>query len=370
MSSAELIACWSNADERHRRERTDRVQGYQCAAELKRLILLIPQANQTAATLDRTNGYASVHEVSDRRAGRGHNKEMDRRAFMQLVSYITILGCGGSSTDEPDDGEATEGSVQALIEQRIAENIDADAFVSVLNTNPNILRRAPTVAMSYRTALRDSAALAYFNERRVQALKRLRVADLEPRLKMFMLDLQLEKVDHSVAMCMDHFIGVYELLRQWGHPDEVAFVGLFHAIYGTEFNVIDLLDYNAAGDRARVQRMVGEKTDRWIVLYSLMTACPFARGTRDAGAPVREVEFFEPAHGISNALSEEDFSTLAELQVANAYEPYLATGKTGELGIARKLTWLREYLSTGGRRAIDNVLAAFPSGSDAEMGCP
>ncbi|WP_394844165.1 hypothetical protein LZC95_44825 [Pendulispora brunnea] len=294
---------------------------------------------------------------------------MDRRAFLQLLSYVSIVGCAGSKGNDGEEGTATEAEVNATIERRIAENLDADTFVAVLTSNPNILRRAAAVAGGYRAALQNAAALDEFNQRRVRALQRLRAADLEPKVKMFMLNLQLEKVDHSVAMCMDHFVGVYEILRQWGHPDEVAFVGLFHAIYGTEYNVIDLLDYNSPADRARVARMVGAKTDRWIALYGLMNACHFAFGTRDAGAPVTRVDFFEPARGISNELSREDFSALAELQVANAYEPYVATGQSRELGIARKLIPLRDYLSSGGKAAIDDVLEAFPTSSNEESGC-
>ncbi|WP_394833694.1 hypothetical protein LVJ94_45035 [Pendulispora rubella] len=295
---------------------------------------------------------------------------MQRRAFLQLLSYVSVhlVACAGSKGDAGSE-TVTESEVNAIIDRRMAEKVDADAFVSVLTSNPNILRRAPAVAGGYRAALADAAALEEFNQRRIRALKRLRAADLEPKIKMFMLDLQLEKVDHSVAMCMDHFVGVYEILRQWGHPDDVAFVGLFHAIYGTEYNVIDLLDYHSSADRARVARMVGEKTDRWIALYGLMNACHFALGTRDTGAPITRVEFFEPAGGMANTLSREDFSALAELQVANAYEPYVATGQTRELGIARKLTPLRDYLSSGGKAAIDEVLKAFPTSSNEEIGC-
>ncbi|MBB6380404.1 hypothetical protein BKA01_007679 [Pseudonocardia eucalypti] len=296
---------------------------------------------------------------------------MDRRFFLQTLALSSLAGCGPVQMMSPASAAASTkaATVDEIIDRRIATNVTGDEFVAVLTANPNIVRRAPKTAAAYRAGLRDPAALAQFNQGRIKALRRLKAADLDPTIKMFMLDLQLEKVDHSVAMCMDHFVGVYELLRQWGHRDEIAHVGLFHAIYGTEFNIIDLLNYKSPADRARVQSVVGDGTERWIVLYGLLTSCSFVRGTRDTGKPVTSVDFFEPTNVLPRAISDDDFRTLAELQVANAYEPYVSSKRQSELGLGRKFTLLREYLSTGGQAAIDDVLRVFPKNTDADIGC-
>lgn len=297
---------------------------------------------------------------------------MDRRVFIQALALSSLAGCGRMETAYPgalSTPKNTSG-VDEIIDQRIAANVNGEAFVSVLSADPNIVRRSPKTAALYRAALRDSATLAHFNEQRIKSLRRLKAADLDPRIKMFMLDLQLEKVDHSVAMCMEHFVGVYELLREWGHPDEIAHVGLLHAVYGTEFNVINLLNYKSPTDRARVRNIVGEKTEQWIVRYGLLTACSFVHRTRNSGKPVTKIDFFEPTNVLPSTISDSDFQALTELQVANAYEPYVASGRETELGLGRKFIPMRKYLSTGGQAAIDDVLRVFPKNTDAEVGCP
>lgn len=313
------------------------------------------------AIQDATWGLELSHQTKDC---------IPRRDFVQLISCLAVMsGVIRSSRSFAVTGRPTDQEVRAMIDERLAENVDADAFVAVLQTNSNITRRQPNAAAAYRAGLQDPSTLEFFNQRRIKALMRLRDADLDASKKLAMLDLQLEKVDHSVAMCMDHFIGVYELLRGWGHPDEIAWTGLFHAIYGTEANVIDLLDYRSDADRSRMRRVVGPTTERWIALYGLMEACDFVVGTRDYGRPVSELRFFENANSISNRISDHDFIALSEVQVANAYEPFVASGQEADLGIARKFTLMRPFVSRGAQAALDRVLLAYPSNSDADVGC-
>ena len=299
---------------------------------------------------------------------------LPRRDFVRALSYLSVFGgLVPSGQVLAAAGRASRHglrkNVDAIIDGRLAAAMDADAFASVLEANPAIARRQPGIAALYRQALQDAATLAFFEQRRVKALTRLKGADFDPRLKLVMLDLQLEKVDHSVAMCMDHFIGVYELLRGWGHADELAVVGLFHAVYGTEFNVIDLLDYRSSVDRHRLRRHVGFTTERWIALYGLMEACDFVVGARNSGGAPGKLRFFESTNAISNQISERDFEVLAELQVANAYEPFTSSGQTADLGIARKFTFIRPFVSAGAQSALDEVLRVFPDNSDADVGC-
>lgn len=72
---------------------------------------------------------------------------------------------------------------------------------------------------------------------------------------------------------------------------------------------------------------------------------------------------------ISKRISDHDFAALAELQVANAYEPYGSSGQTIDLGIARKFTFIRPFASAGAQAALDKVQLAFPSNSYTDVGC-
>jgi hypothetical protein len=290
---------------------------------------------------------------------------MDRRSFLQALSYLSVLACAcrrGTDGAGASGAAATRERVDALIEQRIAEeNVD---YVTLLEANPNILRRAPPgQAESMRRTLREHPeAVAEMNAFRVSALRRLKEADLEPKAKMLMLDAQLEKVPHAVTTCMEHFIGVHGLLKAWGQADELALVGLFHAMYGTEYFVVDLLDYRRSADRQRMRSVVGEKTERWILQYGLMLSRDFVAGAHESGAPPAHLDFFEKTDVIPATITSADFVALAELQVANAYEPFTHSGKTVDLGNVTPYVPLREFLSSGAKAAIDATLRSLPAG--------
>jgi hypothetical protein len=279
---------------------------------------------------------------------------VQRRSFLLALSYLSAVACRGKS-DRGAGGSSlhsTQGQVDALIDRRIAEE-DVD-YVGLLESSPNILRRAPKgMAESLRRRLREHPeARAEMDAFRISALRRLKKADLEADAKMLMLDAQLEKVPHAVTTCMEHFIGVHDLLKAWGHPDAIALVGLFHAIYGTEYFVLDLLDYRRSADRHRVQSVVGEKTERWIVQYGLMLSRDFVAGAEKPGPPPA-LDFFEPTEAVPARLTPADFLALAELQVANAYEPFTHTGAPADLTWVTPFAPLRRFLSSGAKAAID-----------------
>ena len=286
---------------------------------------------------------------------------MQRRSFLLALSYLSAVACRGKS-DHGAGGSSLDssiGEVDALIDRRIAEE-DVD-YVGLLESNPNILRRAPKgTAESLRRRLREHPeAGAEMDAFRVSALRRLKRADLEPDAKMLMLNAQLEKVPHAVTTCMEHFIGVHDLLKAWGHPDAVALIGLFHAVYGTEYFVLDLLDYRRSADRYRVQSVVGEKTERWIVQYGLMLSRVFVAGAEKPGPPPA-LDFFERTDAIPAILTPADFLALAELQVANAYEPFTHTRAPSDLTFVTPFAPLRGFLSSGAQGAIDAALRALP----------
>jgi hypothetical protein len=284
---------------------------------------------------------------------------VNRRLFLQALSYLSLVACHPASERKGGAaGAPTREEVDARIDQRIAEqNVD---YVTLLEANPNMLRRDPTVAASLRKALRDQPEVRrQYDQFRVAALKRLKTADVEPRAKMAMLDAQLEKVSHAVTTCMDHFIGVHDILKAWGHPDEVALVGLFHAMYGTEYFVLDLFDYRMPSDRLRLKGLVGEKTERWILQYGLMRSREFVASAQ-SGAPAKRLDFFEKTDVVPEEITPGDFFALAEIQVANAYEPFAQARMKDYLSIVTPYTPLREFLSDGAKAAVDVALRDAP----------
>lgn len=43
------------------------------------------------------------------------------------------------------------------------------------------------------------------------------------------------ELPHSGRSLLDHLIGTYDLLQEWGSWEHVSLAGLFHSIYGTQF---------------------------------------------------------------------------------------------------------------------------------------
>lgn len=63
---------------------------------------------------------------------------------------------------------------------------------------------------------------------------------------------------HSRRTLMDHLVGVYVILQQWGAEQYVCNAGLFHSIYGTNVFKHESI---ALSDRQRVAGIIGEKAE-------------------------------------------------------------------------------------------------------------
>ncbi len=72
---------------------------------------------------------------------------------------------------------------------------------------------------------------------------------------------------HSQRTLMDHLVGTFKLLQDWGAPDHVCTAGLFHSIYGTNaFHRQSL----AFSERALVQAAIGEQAEHLAWLFCSM----------------------------------------------------------------------------------------------------
>ena len=68
-------------------------------------------------------------------------------------------------------------------------------------------------------------------------------------------------VDHSTKGYLAHAMGVYRDLKKWGCDEELARVGIFHSIYGTQLFQGFTLPLERRGD---VRKLIGERAE-WIV---------------------------------------------------------------------------------------------------------
>ena len=93
----------------------------------------------------------------------------------------------------------------------------------------------------------------------------------------FFSEVGANDVQHSDKTYLAHAISVYNDLKKWGADDELALVGLFHSIYGTELFQGFTLDLERRGE---VEALIGVRAER-ISYYN----CAMNRAHFDAQVP-------------------------------------------------------------------------------------
>src|SRR5262245_20992564 len=83
----------------------------------------------------------------------------------------------------------------------------------------------------------------------------------------FLVDLGIEKIDHTQKTYLAHLIAVYRLMEREGCTEELCRAGMFHSIYGTQlFQGFTL----ALERRAEVRELIGERAERLAYLNCAM----------------------------------------------------------------------------------------------------
>jgi hypothetical protein len=121
-------------------------------------------------------------------------------------------------------------------------------------------------------------------------------------------------VAHSTKSYLAHAIGVYNDLKEWGCDEELARVGLFHSIYGTELFQRFTLPRER---RHEVQELIGERAERIAWLNCAIDRRHFDREILKANSPYQLLDRF------SNTMvdvSDEDFRDLCTVHLCDWLE--------------------------------------------------
>lgn len=271
---------------------------------------------------------------------------MERRDFLRtslsgVALYLTPNWSRSAfSFARSQPGAISAEEITARINQRLLEkNIDYPAVIHVFGN--------PDKEQELRKRIREIPDLVSLMEPyRVRGLIRLKESRLPPHIKNLLLDRELEKVMHEVGTCLDHFLGVFDVLRHWGWGQDVAYIGLFHAIYGTEFNPVTVLDVNRTSDNQLVRRVIGKRCERWTRIYGTLRSADFISELSQRSVP--------STYRVSSklVLPRKEFGIMADVLVANSYEPFLSTGDRNVLQRLRQFKPLERYLSLGAREAL------------------
>ncbi|PZU35724.1 MAG: hypothetical protein DI574_12245, partial [Acidovorax sp.] len=99
-------------------------------------------------------------------------------------------------------------------------------------------------------------------------------ADLAPVLPM-VLARGVGQDWHKAGTFRHHLVGVARSLALWGQPRDVRLLGLLHSVYGNAF--VDLVKFDAASERGRLQALVGESAEHLVYLFCTMSRAQFVQ---------------------------------------------------------------------------------------------
>jgi hypothetical protein len=103
----------------------------------------------------------------------------------------------------------------------------------------------------------------------------------------FLVQLGVEKVEHTDKTYLGHLVNVYRLMEAEGCDDEVCRAGMFHSIYGTEkFQGFKL----PPEKRAEVRDLIGARAEKLAYLNCAMDRASFDLALAQTGEPYRFVD--------------------------------------------------------------------------------
>lgn len=128
-------------------------------------------------------------------------------------------------------------------------------------------------------------------------------------------------VNHSSKTYLAHAIGVYNDLKEWGCSDEVARVGVFHSIYGTQLFQGFTLPLERRGE---VRELIGERAERLTWLHCALDRPHFDEQVLKPTGP------YELLNRFNNELvpvSDEDFHDLCVVHLCDWIEQVARWGQ-------------------------------------------
>lgn len=80
---------------------------------------------------------------------------------------------------------------------------------------------------------------------------------------------------HKAGTFRHHLVGVARSLAQWQQPRDIRLLGLLHSVYGNAF--VDIVKFDPARERARLQGLVGASAEHLVYLFCTMSRTQFVQ---------------------------------------------------------------------------------------------
>ena len=133
-------------------------------------------------------------------------------------------------------------------------------------------------------------------------------------LTAFFQSVGADKVSHTEKTYLAHAISVYNDLKSWGCSEEVAKVGIFHSIYGTELFQGFTLPLDR---RDEVKALIGERAEWISYLNCAIDRAAFDEQVKKPSGPYQILDRFT---GETVDVSNEDFHDLCVVHMCDWVE--------------------------------------------------
>ena len=126
--------------------------------------------------------------------------------------------------------------------------------------------------------------------------------------------LTTDESPHSGRTLLEHLMGTYNLLEEWGNQKGVCVGGLFHSIYGTQYYTVQSTDLS---DRKRIADVIGAQAEELAFLFCTTDRMGFFTEAHQANPML-----VDTATRKSVSVSTETLRDLIEIEVANRIEQF------------------------------------------------
>jgi hypothetical protein len=179
------------------------------------------------------------------------------------------------------------------------------------------------------------------------------------RLTDFLVNLGIEKVEHTKKTYLAHLIGVYRLMEAQGCDAALCGAGMFHSIYGTQqFQGFKL----PTERRGEVRALIGERAERLAHINCFMERASLDRLVGETGESYRLVN---RVTGAEITLPRGEFDDLCRVHLYD----WLEQAPRSRLGWGYRRAAYRgmaERLGGPAREAYDRVFMQEPAESGVE----
>jgi hypothetical protein len=135
------------------------------------------------------------------------------------------------------------------------------------------------------------------------------------------------KVAHRDGTLLDHLENTYLILRNLDCPEHVCLAGLFHGAYGTQALHSEKIEHVTDVRRGEVQALIGEKAERLVFEFSVMTYESLGKSFRNVLKPDGNPVLRDRRTGQIMPMTRAEFDELLYVKLADVIA-YIPTRRT------------------------------------------